>query len=210
MGMRAREAAPCVHFCERFTDFVDGGLGPREEAALRGHLDDCESCLRHLRAYRVGVDVYRMSDSPPPFDFFERIQARLDELESPRFFVVPPARESRAGAPDDRSRLTQLGMAAAAAIAFLLVVSQGVEQALSPDLEASSTTGVSIASVIPTLSSAGFVSTTRRVARRARSVARPRSAQPEFDDISTWRIAEVEPRIVRPHPWVVQAALTLP
>lgn len=49
----------CPAFLADFSDFVDGGLPPARLAELQAHLDCCEGCLQHLRAYRRGIAEYR-------------------------------------------------------------------------------------------------------------------------------------------------------
>jgi hypothetical protein len=49
----------CPAFLADFSDFVDGGLPPARHAELQAHLDCCEGCLQHLRAYRHGIAAYR-------------------------------------------------------------------------------------------------------------------------------------------------------
>lgn len=51
----------CPDFLADFSDFVDGTLTPGRRSQIEVHLDCCEGCLRHLSAYRRGIDAYRDS-----------------------------------------------------------------------------------------------------------------------------------------------------
>jgi anti-sigma factor RsiW len=49
----------CPDFLADFSDFVDGTLSPGRRSQIEVHLDCCEACLRHLAAYRRGIEAYR-------------------------------------------------------------------------------------------------------------------------------------------------------
>jgi hypothetical protein len=49
----------CPDFLADFSDFVDGTLSLGRRSEIQAHLDCCETCLRHLSAYRRGVEAYR-------------------------------------------------------------------------------------------------------------------------------------------------------
>ena len=70
----------CRDFLEDFSGFVDGTLEPRRRSLLIAHLDCCEACLRHLRAYRKGVAAFRNAEpGEPAWGLYERVVERLGE-----------------------------------------------------------------------------------------------------------------------------------
>jgi anti-sigma factor RsiW len=78
----------CPHFLERFSDFVDGSLPTERRSSLQAHLDCCEGCLRHLAAYRNGVEALNTAPviEVDPSEFWEQVQRRiwLEGIEAPR------------------------------------------------------------------------------------------------------------------------------
>ncbi|MGH7549708.1 MAG: zf-HC2 domain-containing protein [Gemmatimonadota bacterium] len=69
---------PCRDFLDEFSSFVDGSLDPGRRSLLIAHLDCCEACLRHLKAYRKGIAVYREANAPvPAWGLYERVLERL-------------------------------------------------------------------------------------------------------------------------------------
>jgi len=176
---------PCNRFLAAFSDFVDSELrGPRQ-AELIAHLDDCEGCLHHLRAYRLGIAAYQNLESDVPCDFFEIIQTRLAETGGNRPLAVPVA-HSR---DTDPGRTQQLaGFAMAVAATFVIVLSYGTGPSMLDDGQPL----MSIASVIPTITQPSLVPSQRQTKPRVRR-EQPRATNTEVD---SWTIAEVEPRFV--------------
>lgn len=115
--------APCPHFIDAFSDFVDDRLPTERRMELQVHLDACEGCLKHLAAYRRGVMVYRAldveeSDRVEPGGLFEAVERRLwlEGHLGPREGDGSEPKPKRGG-----HALRALGFASAAALAFLLV-----------------------------------------------------------------------------------------
>jgi anti-sigma factor RsiW len=58
-----RDAKPDPHdiTCRQavalMTDYLDGVLGPDDQALMEAHLAECESCAEHLRQIRITVAV---------------------------------------------------------------------------------------------------------------------------------------------------------
>ncbi len=78
---------PCRDFLDEFSSFVDGSLDPERRALLLAHLDCCEACLRHLKAYRKGIAAYREANAPvPAWGLYDRVVERLGGN-------VPPVRQ---------------------------------------------------------------------------------------------------------------------
>ncbi|HWC05846.1 MAG TPA: zf-HC2 domain-containing protein [Gemmatimonadota bacterium] len=112
----------CRNFLEDFSGFVDGTLDPRRRALLIAHLDCCEACLRHLRAYRKGVAAFR--DAEPgelAWGLYERVVERLgDEPADRATTTLVPAPERGA-----RPAMGAVGAALVmAALALFVVVPQ--------------------------------------------------------------------------------------
>ena len=178
---------PCNRFLTAFSDFVDSELSSARQAELIAHLDDCEGCLHHLRAYRTGIATYRSLESGVPYDFFEMIQTRLAETGGNRPVVVPVA-HPRDTDPRKTERLAAFAMAVAAT--FVIVLSYGT----GPDVLDEGQPLMSIASVIPTITQPSLVPSRRRAAPRVR---RDQVRATDNDtDVDSWMIAEVEPKFV--------------
>lgn len=95
---------PCRDFLAEFSNFVDGTLDPDRRALLLVHLDCCEACLRHLRAYRQGIAAYRAANAPvPAWGLYERVMERLGGEVSP--FRREPSREREASSRRSRGPL---------------------------------------------------------------------------------------------------------
>ncbi len=177
---------PCNRFLAAFSDFVDHELSGARQAEFMAHLDDCEPCLRHLRAYRTGIAAYRSLESDAvPCDFFEMIQTRLAETGGNRPVAVPVA-HPRDTDPTRTQRLA--GFAVAVAAMFVIVLSYGT----SPEMLDEGQPLMSIASVIPTITQPSLVPSERRATPRVRR-EQPRTIDTEVD---SWAIAEVEPTFV--------------
>ncbi len=75
----------CPEFLADFSDFIDGRMTPERRAEIQMHLDCCEGCLRHLAAYRQGVEAWR--DGPEvevdSDDFWLGLKIRLAEPAAP-------------------------------------------------------------------------------------------------------------------------------
>ncbi|MGH7570679.1 MAG: zf-HC2 domain-containing protein [Gemmatimonadota bacterium] len=92
---------PCREFLDEFSSFVDGSLDPARRALLLAHLDCCEACLRHLKAYREGIAVYREANAPvPAWGVYERVMERLGGDDRPARADIEPRRrfQGRIGA----------------------------------------------------------------------------------------------------------------
>jgi hypothetical protein len=114
---------PCNRFLAAFSDFVERELSGARQAEFMAHLDDCEPCLRHLRAYRTGIAAYQSLESDDvPCDFFEMIQTRLTETGGNLPVAVPVA-HPRDADPGRTQRLA--GFAVAVAAMFVIVLSYG-------------------------------------------------------------------------------------
>jgi hypothetical protein len=168
-----------------FSDFVDRELSGARQAELMAHLDDCEPCLRHLRAYRTGIAAYRSLESDVPCDFFEMIQTRLAETGGNRPVAVP-VMHKRDTDPRRTQRLAGFAMAVAAM--FVIVLSYGT----GPEMLDEGQPLMSIASVIPTITQPSLVPHERNRVPRVRR-EQPRVVDTEVD---SWAIAEVEPTFV--------------
>lgn len=84
----------CRDFLEDFSGFVDGTLDVRRRSLLIAHLDCCEACLRHLRAYRKGVAAFREAEPPEPaWGLYDRVVERLGEEKA----QPPPVSAGGAG-----------------------------------------------------------------------------------------------------------------
>jgi hypothetical protein len=177
---------PCNRFLAAFSDFVDRELSGARQAEFMAHLDDCEPCLRHLRAYRTGIAAYKSLESDDvPCDFFEMIQTRLAETGGNRPVAVPVA-HPRDADPGRTQRLA--GFAVAVAAMFVIVLSYGT----GPEMLDEGQPLMSIASVIPTITQPSLVPHERRTEPRVRR-EQPRTTDA---DVDSWTIAEVEPRFV--------------
>lgn len=177
---------PCNRFLAAFSDFVDRELSGPRQAELMAHLDDCEACLHHLRAYRTGIAAYRSLESGDvPCDFFDMIQSRLAETGG-NLPVAAPVAHPRDTDPTRTQRLA--GFAVAVAAMFVIVLSYGT----SPEMLDEGQPLMSIASVIPTITQPSLVPHERSRAPRVRR-EQPRAADTEVD---SWAIAEVEPKFV--------------
>ena len=177
---------PCNRFLAAFSDFVDRELSGPRQAEFMAHLDDCEPCLRHLRAYRTGIAAYKSLESDDvPCDFFEMIQTRLAETGGNRPVAVPVT-HPRDHDPGRTQRLA--GFAVAVAAMFVIVLSYGT----GPEMLDEGQPLMSIASVIPTITQPSLVPHERRTAPRVRR-EQPRTTDA---DVDSWTIAEVEPRFV--------------
>jgi hypothetical protein len=101
----------CPQFLERFSEFVDGLLPPDRRAWFQAHLDCCEGCLRHLAAYRNGVEALRSAPGVEiePAEFWEQLQQRmwLERIESPHRRIA--------------GRVAAYGALATAVVAFALI-----------------------------------------------------------------------------------------
>lgn len=191
---------PCNRFLAAFSDFVDSDLSGARQAELIAHLDDCEGCLHHLRAYRLGIAAYQNLESDVPYDFFEMIQTRLAETGGNRPVAVPvavPVAHPRDTDPTRTQRLAGVAMAVAAM--FVIVLSYGTGPMLDEGQPL-----MSIASVIPTITQPSLVPSQRQTRPQVR-----REQVRTTDDVDSWTIAEVEPRFVSAK-GRVQSQLTRP
>lgn len=142
----------CRDFLEDFSGFVDGTLDVRRRSLLIAHLDCCEACLRHLRAYRKGVAAFREAEpQEPAWGLYDRVVERLGEKGAEHPPVSAPS-------PDGHDRHTAGAIGAAlvmAVLALFVIVPQagrlGPSEA-GPDAGTAAIVGAaptSWASVIP-------------------------------------------------------------
>ncbi|HUP00926.1 MAG TPA: zf-HC2 domain-containing protein [Gemmatimonadota bacterium] len=159
--MSKTEMQACPEFLERFSEFIDGTLGVRRQAEILAHLDCCEGCLRHLRAYRNGVSAYRSLETGPfevdrpyegPDDFYSRLEERLRRGDSWGYLEPVPLGTFRR--PDQWASVSAAGVALAAVFAFVIFVSGVTRGGPGPS---GARPPVSIAGVIPTVLSAGVL-----------------------------------------------------
>lgn len=76
---RKPRLSACPDFLADFSDFVDGDLSDRRRSEIVAHLDCCEACLRHLKAYRRGVEAWRGSRLDViPGEVWEGVEPRID------------------------------------------------------------------------------------------------------------------------------------
>lgn len=186
--------APCPHFLDAFSDFVDDRLPTERRMELQVHLDACEGCLKHLAAYRRGVMVYRALDAEEidrlePGGLFEAVERRLwleghlGPGEGDGSEPKPKPTPKRGG-----HALRALGFASAAALAFVLVRGEIPTDAntapadpsppvVATSTASASTTPVRIASVpidVPSEIDAGaYRETSRTPPRRSTSDTAP-------------------------------------
>lgn len=106
---------PCRDFLDEFSSFVDGSLDPARRALLVAHLDCCEACLRHLKAYRKGIAAYREANTPvPAWGLYDRVVERLGG-------DVPPARTDVVG-PDPSFVPRRYGSRVGVGVALVMAV----------------------------------------------------------------------------------------
>lgn len=143
----------CRDFLEDFSGFVDGTLDVRRRSLLIAHLDCCEACLRHLRAYRKGVAAFREADPlEPAWGLYDRVVERLGEEKA-----QPPPNSVRNPEGHYRHAVGTVGATLVMAVlALFVIVPQagrlGPSQA-GPDAGTAAVFGdapTSWASVIPT------------------------------------------------------------
>lgn len=150
----------CPRFLDEFTDFVDGALDKKREGEILAHLDCCEACLRHLRAYRSGIVTYRALEGA---ELEEDFYARLEEClrRSPTWGYVEPAPHGTLPPSERWLRVPAVAVALVAA-AFALIWFGGLsEWTRSPSGDISDPAPVSIASVIPVVSGRELPQATR-------------------------------------------------
>ncbi|MBW3553244.1 MAG: zf-HC2 domain-containing protein [Gemmatimonadetes bacterium] len=80
----------CTDFIDRYSDYDDSLLPPREEAVFRAHLDLCEACARYDRVLRKGRMLARQMDPEPTADFIPRLRLRLLTAPEPRLMAASP------------------------------------------------------------------------------------------------------------------------
>ncbi len=109
----------CRDFLEDFSGFVDGTLDAGRRSLLIAHLDCCEACLRHLRAYRKGVAAFRDAEPrEPPWGLYARVIERLGEEP----VSLTETFDGRAGDGGVRPSLGAVGAALVMAILALFVL----------------------------------------------------------------------------------------
>lgn len=144
----------CRDFLEDFSGFVDGTLDARRRSLLIAHLDCCEACLRHLRAYRKGVAAFREAEPREPArGLYDGVVERIGQERRESI------REVTAGVTVARGAGPALGAVGAALVMAVLALIVLVPQAGrigpthdGPDAGTAATVGpapTSWASVIP-------------------------------------------------------------
>ena len=109
----------CRDFLDDFSGFVDGTLDPHRRSLLIAHLDCCEACLRHLRAYRKGVAAFRDAEpGEPARGLYERVVERLGEEPG----IHPGATPATAMDHGVRPALGAVGAALVMAVVALFVI----------------------------------------------------------------------------------------
>jgi hypothetical protein len=74
----------CSEFRERHLSFLDGHMSQTDMVSMQRHLNECDACMRHDRALRRGLLVFRnLTPVQPSADFARRLQARLRALGQP-------------------------------------------------------------------------------------------------------------------------------
>lgn len=200
----------CGHFLTDFSDFIDGTLPLARRARIQAHLDCCEGCLRHLRAYRRGMAQLRIMEAEPRPDFTSELEARIRRLES--------AEARRAGdeARGGGSRLPATSFAVAAGLALVVFWSLGrTASDGGPNRAAAQDPPVSIASAIPTVADAdprvtGDAPEASRmtIARASEGAARPRVLRTPSVPVQT--VAWMEPIEIREVEFTPISARSLP
>lgn len=143
----------CSDFLTVFSDFIDGSLDPATTSEVLAHLDCCEGCLLHLRAYRRGVGTLRAAE-PAPFDpdveddFYEKLEERLRRDAGWGYLEPVPA--GAYGQPTRSSGLPAAGLAGLVILALVAGLSQ-MRQGGGRQGGGGDQAPVSIASVIPTV-----------------------------------------------------------
>ena len=75
----------CSEFLDKYTDFRDGVLAPREGDALRAHVAGCVPCRRYDRVVTRGVGLLRaLPATRPDPDFRARLRHSIYALEEER------------------------------------------------------------------------------------------------------------------------------
>lgn len=105
---RSEPSMDCNDFLDRYSDYDDSLLSPRDLSEFRAHLALCTSCARYDRVLRKGRMLARQLPAPEPDpERLPRLQARLGASR---------ARRARRG-----MALPPLATAALAAVTILLV-----------------------------------------------------------------------------------------
>jgi anti-sigma factor RsiW len=69
-----------------FSDFVEGGLAPRDKAALEQHLAACIQCRTALESFRRAVGSLGKLKQHAPAAFLPNIQQQIYRRSRGRFF----------------------------------------------------------------------------------------------------------------------------
>ena len=80
----------CSEFLDRYSEYDDSLLPPREEAVFRAHLETCEACARYDRVLRKGRMLARQMAPHPAPDFMPRLRLRLLAAAEPRLMPAGP------------------------------------------------------------------------------------------------------------------------
>ncbi len=152
--MSKTKVQACSEFLAVFSEFVEGTLERKLESEIRAHLDCCEGCLRHLRAYRKGVGTLQAMKEDPfggvgPDEFYTRLEERLRRGGS--WGGLEPSPSGTTFRPERWSSRVP-GTALAAAVILSLMLLADMESTLR---RPSASAPVSIASVIPTVWTGG-------------------------------------------------------
>jgi anti-sigma factor RsiW len=61
-------------------DHIAGELAAEQDAALRGHLDECPECVHFVATYRITIEVSRrLPCAPVPEHVLEKVRRALEE-----------------------------------------------------------------------------------------------------------------------------------
>jgi len=105
----------CRNVAALISDFVDGSLGPREQALVASHIEGCERCRREVeRTREIVARLDSLGGNRAPLYLWPCVARRIDERRtrrslSSRFRIMPGW------------RMVLIPAAAAAAVAFFLL-----------------------------------------------------------------------------------------
>jgi len=72
----------CQDYLHRFSEFVDGRLGPDIQDEMRAHHASCPSCERYFRTVTEGSDLLRgLPHLDVPDDFMPRLEHRIFHVD---------------------------------------------------------------------------------------------------------------------------------
>lgn len=81
----------CRNFLRHFSAYLDGELGREALSESEAHLDRCEKCVRHVAAYRQGIEQFhQLPGIEPPANL--SIRVKQASLSDPAPMVFRPRR----------------------------------------------------------------------------------------------------------------------